>query len=94
MRPPVPLLLARPLRPETTPSGTAAAISQYPICLPHLVYLTYRVPSVCLAYGYLRGVNVFCTPVLNPSSCRMICVAQAVTEPMRHSVQYQMANTI
>lgn len=29
-RPPVPLLLARPLLPETTPSGTAAAISQYP----------------------------------------------------------------
>lgn len=30
MPPPVPLLLVHPQRPEITPSGTAAAISQYP----------------------------------------------------------------
>lgn len=46
-RPPAPPLLDHPLRPETTPSGTAVAISQSPFFSP-LFSIKQNFPAIVL----------------------------------------------
>lgn len=68
-RPPVPLLRGHHLRPETTPSGIAAATSQYlffpSICVTHKLFYILFTPKIeffqCAASGTISECGGFCS---------------------------------
>lgn len=86
-RPPVPLLLARRLRPETTPLGTAAAISQYlfsPLTnvLFYILFTPMTVLSACSIRHQTASLDLVNNSVLFKDFRRVNVFCRRVLNPL------------